>query len=151
MPGNAFAAAQNNHPTDQGDVLVTHHYEGSWKKEDSEAKERKKQKQKQNPPKANTSRISRWYNSRLTITIILQPLDIGKTWLGRQIHRYQFFPYVTSVCLLVYLCINVPSSLSHKPPILLFFPSLSSLLLFSLLLSWFHLCIYSFNINNRIL
>lgn len=57
MPGNAFAAAQNNHPTDQGDVLVTHHYEGSWKKEDAEAKERKKQKQ--NPPKATPSRVSR--------------------------------------------------------------------------------------------
>lgn len=48
MPGNSFAANQNNHPTDQGDILVTHNYEGSWKKEDAEAKERKKLKQ--NPP-----------------------------------------------------------------------------------------------------
>jgi mannosyltransferase OCH1-like enzyme len=47
MPGNSFAALQNNNPTDQGDVLVTHHYEGSWKKEDAEAKERKKQKEQQ--------------------------------------------------------------------------------------------------------
>ncbi|KAJ5325521.1 hypothetical protein MYU51_000243 [Penicillium brevicompactum] len=50
MPGNAFAANQNNHPTDQGDILATHHYEGSWKKEDAEAKERKKLKQ--HPPPA---------------------------------------------------------------------------------------------------
>ncbi|CAG8058573.1 unnamed protein product [Penicillium salamii] len=49
MPGNSFAANQNNHPTDQGDVLVNHHYEGSWKKEDAEAKERKKQKQNAAP------------------------------------------------------------------------------------------------------
>ncbi|CAG7952197.1 unnamed protein product [Penicillium olsonii] len=49
MPGNAFAANQNNHPTDQGDILATHHYEGSWKKEDAEAKERKKQKQQAVP------------------------------------------------------------------------------------------------------
>ncbi|KAJ5895199.1 hypothetical protein N7495_006890 [Penicillium taxi] len=43
MPGNSFAAAQNGYPTDQSDVLVTHHYEGSWKQADAEAKERKKQ------------------------------------------------------------------------------------------------------------
>jgi hypothetical protein len=42
MPGVSFAALQNSNPTDQGDPLVTHHYEGSWKKEDAEAKERKK-------------------------------------------------------------------------------------------------------------
>lgn len=47
MPGVSFAALQNGNPTDQGDPLVTHHYEGSWKKEDAEAKERKKQKQEQ--------------------------------------------------------------------------------------------------------
>lgn len=47
MPGVSFAALQNGNPTDQGDALVTHHYEGSWKKEDAEAKERKKQKQEQ--------------------------------------------------------------------------------------------------------
>jgi hypothetical protein len=34
MPGNAFAV-------DQGDILVTHYYEGSWKQTDAEAKERK--------------------------------------------------------------------------------------------------------------
>ncbi|KAJ6125855.1 hypothetical protein N7471_010348 [Penicillium samsonianum] len=45
MPGVSFAALQNGNPMDQGDPLVTHHYEGSWKKEDAEAKERKKQKQ----------------------------------------------------------------------------------------------------------
>ncbi|KAH8692353.1 hypothetical protein BGW36DRAFT_387449 [Talaromyces proteolyticus] len=43
MPGNAFAAIQNGFPDDQGDILVTHHYEGSWKQADAEAKERKKQ------------------------------------------------------------------------------------------------------------
>ncbi|KXG52573.1 uncharacterized protein PGRI_088570 [Penicillium griseofulvum] len=42
MPGAAFAALQNGNRTDQGDVLVTHYYEGSWKKEDVEAKGRKK-------------------------------------------------------------------------------------------------------------
>ncbi|OQE06066.1 hypothetical protein PENVUL_c020G06837 [Penicillium vulpinum] len=47
MPGVSFAALQNGNPTDQGDVLVTHHYEGSWKKEDAEAKEHKKLKQEQ--------------------------------------------------------------------------------------------------------
>jgi hypothetical protein len=47
MPGVSFAALQNGNPTDQGDPLVTHHYEGSWKKEDAEAKERKKQKEEQ--------------------------------------------------------------------------------------------------------
>lgn len=45
MPGVSFAALQNGNPTDQGDALVTHNYEGSWKKEDAEAKERKKQKE----------------------------------------------------------------------------------------------------------
>jgi mannosyltransferase OCH1-like enzyme len=44
MPGVSFAASQNGYPTDQGDALVTHHYEGSWKQADAEAKERKKQK-----------------------------------------------------------------------------------------------------------
>ncbi|KAJ5333366.1 hypothetical protein MYU51_014447 [Penicillium brevicompactum] len=43
MPGVSFAAAQNGFPTDQGNALVTHHYEGSWKQADAEAKERKKQ------------------------------------------------------------------------------------------------------------
>lgn len=47
MPGVSFAAAQNAYPKDQGDALVTHHYEGSWKQEDAEAKERKKQKEQQ--------------------------------------------------------------------------------------------------------
>jgi mannosyltransferase OCH1-like enzyme len=54
MPGVSFAALQNGNPTDQGDALVTHHYEGSWKKEADEAKERKKQEelqqQQQQPP-----------------------------------------------------------------------------------------------------
>lgn len=45
MPGVSFAARQNGYPTDQGDALVTHHYEGSWKQADAEAKERKKQKE----------------------------------------------------------------------------------------------------------
>ncbi|KAF9887942.1 hypothetical protein FE257_009464 [Aspergillus nanangensis] len=44
MPGNSFAARQNGFPVDQSEVLVTHHYEGSWKKADAEAKERKLQK-----------------------------------------------------------------------------------------------------------
>jgi mannosyltransferase OCH1-like enzyme len=43
MPGVSFAAAQNGYPKDQGDALVSHHYEGSWKQADAEAKERKKQ------------------------------------------------------------------------------------------------------------
>ncbi|KAJ5787185.1 CAZyme family GT32 [Penicillium paradoxum] len=47
MPGVSFAALQNGNPTDQGDVLATHHYEGSWKKEAAEAKERQKQKEAQ--------------------------------------------------------------------------------------------------------
>lgn len=41
MPGNSFAAIQNGFPDDQGDVLVIHHYEGSWKQVNAEAKERK--------------------------------------------------------------------------------------------------------------
>ncbi|KAJ5174274.1 uncharacterized protein N7482_000151 [Penicillium canariense] len=45
MPGVSFAAGQNRYPKDQGDALVTHHYEGSWKQADAEAKERKKQNQ----------------------------------------------------------------------------------------------------------
>ncbi|KAJ5166214.1 uncharacterized protein N7482_004995 [Penicillium canariense] len=44
MPGVSFAALQNGNPKNQGDPLVSHHYEGSWKKEDAAAKERKKQK-----------------------------------------------------------------------------------------------------------
>ncbi|KAK6598397.1 glycosyltransferase sugar-binding region containing DXD domain-containing protein [Botrytis cinerea] len=31
LPGNAFAASQSNFPKDQGPVLVTHHYAGTWK------------------------------------------------------------------------------------------------------------------------
>lgn len=45
MPGVSFAAGQNGYPKDQGDALVTHHYEGSWKQADAEAKDRKKEKQ----------------------------------------------------------------------------------------------------------
>ncbi|OOF95839.1 glycosyltransferase family 32 protein [Aspergillus carbonarius ITEM 5010] len=45
MPGVSFAAAQNGYPDDQGDALVTHHYAGSWKAADAEAKEKKKQTQ----------------------------------------------------------------------------------------------------------
>lgn len=51
MPGVSFAARQNRYPTDQGHPLATHHYEGSWKKEDAEAKERKKQKAKEKEQK----------------------------------------------------------------------------------------------------
>lgn len=47
MPGVSFAASQNGYPTDQGDALVTHHYEGSWKQADAEAKAKKKQKGQQ--------------------------------------------------------------------------------------------------------
>ncbi|RAH67314.1 glycosyltransferase family 32 protein [Aspergillus aculeatinus CBS 121060] len=47
MPGNAFAAAQNGFPTDQSPALVSHHYAGSWKQADAEAKERKKQQEQQ--------------------------------------------------------------------------------------------------------
>lgn len=47
MPGVSFAAAQNGFPADQGDALVTHHYEGSWKQADAEAKEMKKQKEQE--------------------------------------------------------------------------------------------------------
>jgi hypothetical protein len=45
MPGVSFAALQNGNPTDQGDALVSHHYEGTWKKDVEDAKERKKQKE----------------------------------------------------------------------------------------------------------
>lgn len=55
MPGNSFAARQNGYPTDQGDTLVTHHYESSWKQADSEAKERKKQKENEPKSKENTA------------------------------------------------------------------------------------------------
>ncbi|KAJ5542516.1 CAZyme family GT32 [Penicillium sp. DV-2018c] len=47
MPGVSFAALQNGNPTDQGDALVSHHYEGSWKKEADEARERRKQEELQ--------------------------------------------------------------------------------------------------------
>ena len=47
MPGVSFAASQNGYATDQGDALVTHHYEGSWKQADAEAKAKKKQKGQQ--------------------------------------------------------------------------------------------------------
>jgi mannosyltransferase OCH1-like enzyme len=47
MPGVSFAAAQNGYPKDQGDALIMHHYEGSWKQADAEAKERKKQSPQQ--------------------------------------------------------------------------------------------------------
>lgn len=47
MPGVAFAATQNHNPTDQGPVLVTHHYEGSWKQADQAAKDSKKEKEQQ--------------------------------------------------------------------------------------------------------
>lgn len=43
MPGNSFAAAQNGFPDDQSDALVSHHYWGSWKDADKDAKEHKKQ------------------------------------------------------------------------------------------------------------
>jgi hypothetical protein len=55
MPGASFAALQNNYPTDQGDPLATHHYEGSWKQADKEAKERKKQKAKEKEQKEHTT------------------------------------------------------------------------------------------------
>ncbi|KAH8693783.1 hypothetical protein BGW36DRAFT_399046 [Talaromyces proteolyticus] len=42
MPGNSFAALQNGNPTDQSPALVSHHYWGSWKDADAEAKEHKK-------------------------------------------------------------------------------------------------------------
>lgn len=45
MPGVSFAALQNGNPADQGDALVSHHYEGTWKKDAEAAKERKKQKE----------------------------------------------------------------------------------------------------------
>ncbi|PYH97056.1 hypothetical protein BO71DRAFT_396499 [Aspergillus ellipticus CBS 707.79] len=54
MPGNAFASAQNGYPKDQTDVLITHHYAGSWKDADKEAKERKKQQQQQQNQKGST-------------------------------------------------------------------------------------------------
>jgi mannan polymerase II complex HOC1 subunit len=52
MPGVSFAAAQNGYPKNQGDALVTHHYEGSWKQADREAKERKKQKAQEQQTRA---------------------------------------------------------------------------------------------------
>jgi len=33
LPGNAFAASQSGYPHDQGPMLVTHHYAGTWKNE----------------------------------------------------------------------------------------------------------------------
>ncbi|KAK2795957.1 hypothetical protein FQN50_009662 [Emmonsiellopsis sp. PD_5] len=44
MPGNAFAALQNGFPKDQGDVLVTHHYDGSWKGPADAARENRRKK-----------------------------------------------------------------------------------------------------------
>lgn len=43
LPGNAFAAAQNGYPDDQGEKFVSHHYSGSWKTEAAEAREKWKQ------------------------------------------------------------------------------------------------------------
>lgn len=48
MPGVSFAAHQNGYPTDQDVALITHHYKGSWKQADAEAKERKKQMEQNN-------------------------------------------------------------------------------------------------------
>jgi hypothetical protein len=39
MPNNAFAGVQAGFPEDQGPVLVTHHYAGSWKEEADESDE----------------------------------------------------------------------------------------------------------------
>jgi mannosyltransferase OCH1-like enzyme len=47
MPGNSFAAAQNGYPDDHSDELVSHHYWGSWKDADKEAKEHKKKLQEE--------------------------------------------------------------------------------------------------------
>ncbi|KAF3029317.1 hypothetical protein E8E15_008022 [Penicillium rubens] len=58
MPGVSFAALQNKNPTDQGDPLVTHHYEGLWKKEQVQAKERKKQKEEQERQQQGSSSSS---------------------------------------------------------------------------------------------
>ncbi|KAL1955830.1 hypothetical protein VTO42DRAFT_8069 [Malbranchea cinnamomea] len=44
LPGNAFAAAQNGFPNDQGDKLVTHHYAGSWKGPADAARESRREK-----------------------------------------------------------------------------------------------------------
>lgn len=46
MPNNAFAALQAGFPTDQGPVLVTHHYAGSWKPASDAAKAEKQDKEK---------------------------------------------------------------------------------------------------------
>ncbi|CAG8891054.1 unnamed protein product [Penicillium egyptiacum] len=51
MPGVSFAALQNGNQTDLGEALVSHHYEGSWKKEDAEAKERKNRRKNKNSSK----------------------------------------------------------------------------------------------------
>lgn len=48
MPAVSFAATQNGWPTDQGDALVTHHYEGSWKQADTEANNGKSKRRKNN-------------------------------------------------------------------------------------------------------
>ena len=42
LQGNAFAAAQNWFPMDQGKAYITHHYSGSWKAEGDAARERRK-------------------------------------------------------------------------------------------------------------
>lgn len=44
MPGVSFAAAQNGCPKDQGDALATHHYVGSCKQADAQAKGSKRLK-----------------------------------------------------------------------------------------------------------
>ncbi|ODH52357.1 hypothetical protein GX48_01420 [Paracoccidioides brasiliensis] len=55
MPGNAFAAKQNGYPTGQGPVLVTHHYEGSWKSLARQAKDRRRRKMMETEARRKTA------------------------------------------------------------------------------------------------
>lgn len=48
MSGVSAVAIQNGSPRDQGDVHITHHYEGSWKQADAEANEGKSKMRKDN-------------------------------------------------------------------------------------------------------
>ena len=56
LPGIAFAARQNGYPTDQGDMLVTHHYAGSWKGPADEARENRKKKEEERKKKEEEER-----------------------------------------------------------------------------------------------
>ena len=70
-PGASFAVAQYGYLTDQGDALIPHHYEGSWKQADAEAKGRNKQAEQMPQSTAEMEVYVFIYSS---LSIILQML-----------------------------------------------------------------------------